>query len=438
MSQLRCLLTLAACAALLAGGAAVSLAGDLFSSPTATDIPKLIEHLSDPSLRGGASRALVSLKGEPVAALVDSLKSDSLPARIWAAFTLGRIGRDAAPAAGPLAGVLQSAEDPQERSVAARSLGRIATAENADRQAAVRALRTGLADSDVRVRRHSVESLGQLGPIAAAASSDLVSLLSDDTVRETTLRSLVQVGPAAAPDLVAALKDDDVRLEAASALKQIDPSAAREAGVGGVTAKDLPALRIALHSESRSTELRVAAARQLGDLGVDAAPILIDVFSTKDEVVARQAVAAFQHVGPAAIARLKREAEADSAVVRARSLDAIGAIGPPARDAVPILVAALADSDRIVQHRAVAAIDALGESAAPAVPDLIGVMQNPRILEQTRQLALKVLVRETTDSHRGSVIQALEESTKDGNFGISSLARESLKTLKADAKSSSP
>lgn len=406
-------------------------AADVFSNPTAADVPELIRHLSDPNLREGASRALVSLKNQSVGGLVEALQSNSIEVRIWAIFTLGRIGHSASSAVTPLATALRNAEDAQERSMAARSLGQIATAKDADTTTTVLALRAGLSDSDERVRRFSVWSAGRLGSDAGILSPELVRLLHDETLREDVLDAVVKVGSAAVPSLSEALNENRIRLEAAAALREIEPVAARQAGVERLTVDDLPALRIALLNRKRSRKLRLAAARHLGELGVDAAPILIESFSVENEDVARAVTSAFRRIGPEAVPLLVAQAKSDSAIVRARMLDALGAVGPDAKEAVPTVIAALADPDRDVQHRAVKALDALDESAADALPQLIGVMQNPRVLEPTRQLAVKVLGDLAEGDRRAEVVAALEVSAKDSNFGVSSLARIYLKTLKA-------
>jgi hypothetical protein len=55
-------------------------------------------------------------------------------------------------------------------------------------------------------------------------------------------------------------------------------------------------------------------------------------------------------------------------------------------------------------------------------------MQNSRDLEATRQVALKTLARIATAKHE-QILEALRESTKDSNYGISSLAKQMLKKL---------
>jgi HEAT repeat protein len=413
-------------------------AADIFSSPTEKDVPALVLSLRDSNVQLGASRALASLKSKAVPALVKALGSESSEVRIWAAYTLGQIGHHAAAAVPRLAETISKGTDPHERSAAARSLGQIATAKTAAKPVAVRALVHGLSDSNGRVRARSAASLGQLGPEAREATSALIKLFSDEPSRQAAQKAVIQIGQAAATELVASLDDDTLRLEAAHVLRNIDPAAARKAGVDHPSKKDLPALLIAVRNETRDTRSRVEAAVQIGEVGIEGAPILIAEFSNGDEQVARAAAAAFQKIGSAGVPLLTETLKGESATVRAKAADALGAIGPKAKAAVPNLTALFADSDRTVQHRAVVALGAFGEAASDAVPALIEVMQNPRILEPTRQLALKVLVREATASQRELVIAALEKSSKDGNFGISSLAGYSLKKLKADAKEPSP
>lgn len=415
-----------------------SFAADIYSNPTEDDIPALIRSLADPNVQLGASRALASLQKSSVSLLENALRSESSELRIWAAYTLGQIGHDAAPAVAGLAATVAKATDSHERGVAARSLGQISTAGSADKSVAVQALVTGLSDSDAQVRIRSAVSLGQLGQDAQEATRQLVRLFGDEPVREAARVAVIRIGKAAIPELTTALGNNALRLDAAEALVRIDPKTARKAGVDRPSKKDLPALRLALLNKSRNEKSRIKAAKQLGNIGIDGAPILIAAFSIDSEQVARAAAAAFHQIGSPAVAVLTESLKSESAIVRARSADALGAIGADAKAAVPNLVTAMSDPDRTVQHRAVVALGAFGSSASEAVPGMIAVMQNPRVVEQTRQLSLKAFVKAASDDQRDLVIAALEKSTEDSNFGISSLASYTLKQLKADSGKKSP
>lgn len=408
-------------------------AADIFSSPTEQDVPALIRSLEDNNVQLGASRALASLKATAVSALIESLESESSETRIWAAYTLGQIGHDAALSVPDLARVTIQSDDPYVRQSAVRALGHVATAESADKPVAIRALIEGLSDPDYRVRLRSATSLQCLGPHAHEATDKLINSFADEPVREAAMAAVVAIGRTSVPQLIKALADDTRRLEAAQVLRKLDSAAARKAGADSLSEDDIPALQLALENESCARKSRIEAAEQLGETGVAAAPILITAFSSSDELVARAAAKAFEDVGPAAIPQLTESLANESAAVRAKAADALGAIGADARLAVPGLVSRLADKDRNVQHRVVVAFGSLGEAASEAIPALIEVMQNQRVLEPTRQLALKVLVRAAQGAQRDVVIEALRKSSEDSNYGVSSLASYSLRQLEEQA-----
>lgn len=413
-----------------------SLNADIFSSPTQNDIPALITNLGDPNVQLGASRALTSLTNHSVEPLEDSLAAKSSEVRIWAAYTLGRIDHADEVAVPRLAETVSTATDPFERAAAARSLGQIATAKSAATEVAVSSLISGLSDPDDSVRRESATALGKLGPVAQKASDKLIKAFSDEPVREAASASIHAIGKGAVPKLLAALDDDTLRLDAARAMRLLDLDAARRAGVDVSSERDLTTLQLTLDDESHSDKSRIEATLQLGEIGTAAAPILIDAFTSDSESVSRAAAAAFQQVGPDAVQLLTDALKSESATVRTKAADALGAIGPAAKSSLPNLVAALSDSDRTVQHRAVMTLGEFAGTASEAIPALIKVMQNPRILEQTRSLALKVLVRDASDKQRDIVIAALEESSTDKNYGISSLAKVSLRKIQEESTSS--
>jgi len=398
-------------------------AGDMFASPSVSDIPALIACFDDSDVRLGASRALQKLGRPTTEQLSDALAADSLDVRIWAAYTLGQIGPDAASANENLVDCLRD-DNADLRAVAVRALGQI----QATDRGTISSLVTALSDMATRVRRRSAIALGKLGSDAQAAVPDLIETLNDQTIRSEVIDALVEIGQPTVIELIAALKNDNIRLDASEALRRIDPETARKETVDQPTLADLAALEIAIRDPARDVKSRIAAVNSLAQLGEISAPILLSVFADASTEVSRASSSAFRKIGASAVPLLRRTMKDDSPLVRWTTADAIGAIGPDARDAVPDLIAAIQDPDRTVRHRAVNALSALGPSAEPAVPALIAVMQNPRDAEPTRQLAIKVLGR-TGPKVRDAVIAALEESTEDGNFGVSSLAKQ----LKADA-----
>ena len=398
---------------------------DIFNSPGPDDVPALIKYFEDPNLRFGASKAIASLGPNAVPHLIDGLQSDQQDSRIWSAYTLGRIGPSAMAAAPVLAELLPSSDVTLKR-VVARSLGQI----QADGSPIVTALAKMTTDDDVRVRQRAVVSLGQIGPAAHAAAGQLVDALQDQRVRASALQSLCQIGTDAIPSLTNALNDDRVRLEVAEALRCIDLETAKHLGVGQPGIADLAALELSLHNQEKDLPARASAARQLGSLGIEAAPILIAAFEDSHRDVTAAVAAAFAEIGPSAVPMLRESLQHPSPRVRVTALNALAAIGSRASDASGELAEALADKDRDVRHHAVRCVRSIGAAPDLVVVGLIEVMQNPRQLEATRQLAIKTLAEIAPKQEK--TIAAFHASAEDRNYGVSSLAKEMLKRLEPD------
>ncbi len=221
-----------------------------------------------------------------------------------------------------------------------------------------------------------------------AAAAHAISLLGD-------------AGAPLVPGLTAALDDPSraVRASAAWALGNVGSAATRAA----------PRLRRSLGDPDPF--VRAGAAHSLGNLGSrDAVEPLIERLDDPDERVRRYAAEALAAIGlradsVAALRRLLREtsapgrglaaaalgqlgAEGREAVpeliaaaldtrgdVRWRAIWALGRIGPPAKPAVGMLRAALADAD--LRWRAAEALGGIGPEAAEAVPDLLALLADP-------------------------------------------------------------
>lgn len=410
---------------LIASTSELALATDIFTHPSVDHVPQLIRSFEDPNLRFGASKAIVSIGKPAVPLLTESLSDRCLDIRIWSAYTLGEIGPDASPAGLALSKCLKS-EDNQLRAVAARSLGRIGS----DDATVIELLSHSVSDEDARVSRLAVVSLGKIGPAAIAAAPRLVDAFGEQSIRAEAIDALILIGKGALPSLTEALANNDIRLEAIEAIRQIDAETAKQLGIDKPTSDDLPALQISLHDVDKDVEARIAAAESLSGLGLDAAPTLISALADNDDRVVQASASAVGTIGAAAVPLLRESFRHESARVRAATLDALAAIGPDASDAIDDLIEALQDTDREVRYRAVKALDQWGTSAQPAIPGLISVMQNAREQEATRQWAIKALGRIAPPGHE-QTIAALEESTKDSNYGVKSLAQEILRQLQA-------
>jgi len=311
-----------------------------------------------------------------------------------------------------------------------------------------------LKDSDRRVRSTAAEALGDIGPAAKEAVPALIAALKDSEwhVRDSAEEALEDIGPAAkkaVPALIAALKDSDkkVREFAAKSLGEIGPAAK----------KAVPAL-IALHSD---WSVREAALSALRKMGLKAVPALIAELKDSNSSARKFAAEALGKIGPAAkeavpalIAALK-DSEWN---VRDSAEEALEDIGPAAKKAVPALIAALKDSDWKVRKFAAKALGEIGPAAKKAVPALIALhsdwIDREAALSALRKMGLEAVpaliaalkdsdrkVRESAAKALGDIgpaakeaVPALIAALKDGDRFVQSLAAKVLGEIGPAAK----
>jgi HEAT repeat protein len=322
-------------------------------------VPGLVKQLkdADPSVRARAADELGQVGPEgkdAVPALTAALDDRDGFVRVRAAEALADVGGDAGAAATALGKALAD-KDAKVRRAAAVALWRMGPGA----KAAVPALGKGLADEDARVRRDAAATLWRVGPAAKAAVPALVEALkdADGEVRWGAAGALGVVGAeagAAVPALTAALKDKDpeVRHFAARALVRVGDRTAKEAAA--------LVLREVLEKGDPDQRLRAEVIVLLWKVGPDAVPridpgdlhaaaqMLRGVYSTKatDEATRRNAV-------PTLLVAFEGTKDA---VYRESFAQALGAIGPDARAAVPALTGALKDKDERVRTAAAEAL----------------------------------------------------------------------------------
>jgi HEAT repeat protein len=191
----------------------------------------------------------------------------------------------------------------------------------------------GVRAFDAPSRVDAAKTLGNIGTRSAAVVPELLRLLGEDTdsaVRTEAARSLGRIGAgaeSAGGALVAVLtganSGDELRCEAARALARADPLA--------------PATAAAL---------RAAANDRSGSVGVCAAEALWRATDDADRATR------------ALIARLS------DVRVRAAAAQALYRMGPQAKAAVPALLAAAKDKDRLFHESVVMALLKIDPSAA--------------------------------------------------------------------------
>ena len=133
--------------------------------------------------------------------------------------------------------------------------------------------------------------------------------------------------------------------------------------------------KLAAEDESEAIE----AAYRLGRCGAGAAQPLAEALRSSDERVRRNAAYGFAPLGAASVPALTDLAGDGDPAVRARAVDALGDVGPPARAGEAALAAALGDDEQVVREHAA---DALGlvcggaGDASSAATALAAVMQD--------------------------------------------------------------
>jgi HEAT repeat protein len=314
----------------------------------------------------------------------------------------------------------------------------------------------GLKSKDPFVRSASAYLLGQLGPKAAPAVSQLIEATndSDPNVRGAASAALKTLGSAALPVLLIATKDPriNVRCAAIRALGQYrtrankvipillyatnaDEEAVRQEAVRalGDLGSDVPEAIEALTQilTNNKEDVRFRAAERLGLMGPKAKTALPSLFrcmKDKDLQVAGEAAWALGKIGkhdkeliPPLMKMLKGENQRDWFLAAV----ALGQIGPEAKVAIPdllnLLKVKIITDDKLAEKIKLAATWALGEfgpDAAEAVPEIIKVFQNKKFDSTTRMIAASTLGRIGPKAKAAIPIlrQALKDEDEDKNL----------------------
>lgn len=216
--------------------------------------------------------------------------------------------------------------------------------------------------------------------------------------------ALVRHGAAAVPGLASAIKDGDQsgKETAAWALARI------AAKVGEQARAAVPALGTALRSKDGI--LAAEAGRALGAIGAAAVPELVEALKDGDPAARLHAARAVAKIGPAAKATsgplldvLKKSRAMPQ--VQDACMDALGALGPAAKTAVPELLK-LGEARRkaLDLPRLLVALGRIGPSAKEAVPFLTDVLDK-EASPALKYHALIALARiDPSNRHIGAVL----------------------------------
>ena len=467
--------------------------------PTARDIgPALVLALDDsrPAVRLAAASALVLVEPRLADKVIPTVLA-ALRAKQVQAYSAAELLRPAAKAAVPA--LIRALDEPNDeiRFEVASALAYLG-------EAAVPPLAEALKAERVRVRSGAAVALGRMGKVSVGpALPALVAALkdSDAGARLDAAEALSHIDPEkaglAVPVLAAALRAEKApdRLRAAEALERLR----------GTARPAVPALLAALNDEDRPVRLAATLALIAIDREAAAAsvPVLIDILQNGDTLARRRTARAAASLGPAAkgaVPELLRALKADdvhlrlaaaeavarvdrsqakagievlaglladkkhrSSMVRAYALQALGRIGPDAKDALPVLAAVLDDDGPFhgeaaavmlkIDPQNAAALDflrkvlkgqaandglfemfedmpELGAAAKPLVPDLLSHLKAPAAF--FRLNAARTLGAIGPDA-REAVPLLRELAAKDKRADVREAAAEALKKIEPKA-----
>ncbi|HTS17835.1 MAG TPA: HEAT repeat domain-containing protein [Verrucomicrobiae bacterium] len=329
-------------------------------------------------------------------ALIKMVQDKSQPkeVRLSAAYALDRVyPRD--PDALPAYVELLKEHDPDLRDLAITTLGTF----HEKAVEAMPVLMTLYQTSDEQTRLKIIECWDSVGPSAVQAAPQLAQALRDTKLRVTALGALGRMGRAAQeaiPSLLNLLRDEALdnraRYMTADALSVSLPNDTRSVSIFIDLMKD------------KDAEIRVLAVRAIADRGANAAeavPALMRLYQTENLQGRLAIIYCLGAIGPHAesavpllTSTLQDQSRSYRNLVRDWGAVAVGKIGPGAKDAAPGLVALLHDPEYIVRMHAADALGRLGAVAIAAVPDLKQLLVDPD--ENVRRAARSALKRIAT------------------------------------------
>jgi HEAT repeat protein len=318
------------------------------------------------------------------------LDSPQAELRRSAAFSLGRIGKDAVQTVPKLVELVgNDKEDAAVREAAAYALGEIGPSDYA---ATITTLqRTLTADPDAKVRRSAAYALGCHGPYAQPAETELRNVVLNEKenpiVRENAAWALGQLRSHVSDDSMRALmkvlekqEDNDalVRRDAATALGEIGRGRAHDAVLAVLKAgrfdKDYRVRRSALTALVRIVNPgdRIVAA------GLKEEMKKLQEDKRSDPEMIRDIAFALGNIGGEdarpAIAILRDGLSDDDVEQRKLAAAALVNVGPDAFSVFDSLIKALHDPEPDVRRNAALAISHMKGRAAAAIPELVRLL----------------------------------------------------------------
>ena len=236
---------------------------------------------------------------------------------------------------------------------------------------AVTALSAALGEENPEVRRKCAVALGKIGPAAAPAIPALRNIVFGApwvAVEGAAWDALARIGPATVPDLLDIIAQTDYRRQIAArvALTRI--------------ATEFPPAAFLTALKSNKDDIRVAAARLLGQIQPARQEVVLALVEACDDKVNEVRLAAADALKnlevdalPSVLGMLKDERTR----LRAQAASILAKSSAVSNELVPLLLPLLDDPQLEVKLGAVTALGQIGSGAKPAVPKLLTLLEAP-------------------------------------------------------------
>ena len=405
-------------------------------------VPLLVRRLKSPRLveRIEAAKALATVPPaalkEALPDLADALRDEYWDVRRYAAEALRKAGAEAVPV---LAKALRR-DDYYSRWYAAQTLRRIGP----QAVGAVPDLARMLGRGGIDVKQEAALALAEM-PDASAAAKQLAAALTDrnSMVRAAVVRALGRTGTATLPQLTELLGHEErgVRVSAAAALGQIGPDAGGAAGALVAVLRSEYALTMEKYKDITSKDIHYSRIRHamdghpvigaVGRLGPAAVGALSECLESDDAELARWVAESLRRIGPDAAAAVpallgawKKEAGQawEWTSVRNQLAGALGAIGPAADPAIPLIAECFRSRDRFAVRPCAYALAAIGPKA---LPHLVAGLADAAAAD--RAAAAEALGR--MGSAAGSAAPLLRKALKDDDEQVRQQAERALSAV---------
>ncbi|EKV00453.1 HEAT repeat-containing protein [Leptolyngbya sp. PCC 7375] len=266
----------------------------------------------------------------------------------------------------------------------------------------------GLMPRALGIKSHLTQTQIVQQPIEQKCINENIRALLDqpNDLNPTSFKSIADCGPQAVPALMAILEgeDSDLTRHAAQALVNIGSDA-------------LPGMIEALQENTLVIGDR--------DASCDTTAAYTNIFScwADNDLLVQTTVVA-----------LVKNLQDENITVRNGAVQALGAIGPSAYAAVPVMIETLQDGDELVRENAVITLGQIGPEARDAVPELIEVFQTQDLdLSVHAANALGQIGPDARDAVP-AIITVLEDQDSD----IRAIAAEVLGEIGPDAHAAVP